>query len=82
MVMETIQVRLSHGLIEKMDDLVQTGVYSSRSDVLRDAVRRLVLDKLVGILPDKGDSVQKVRMMRTKLSNKKLDLNEINKLVE
>ena len=82
MVMDTIQVRLSHGLVEKIDNLVQTGVYSSRSDVLRDAVRRLVLDKLIGILPDIGDSVKDIRKIRTKLSKEKFGLDEINKLAE
>ena len=82
MVMDTIQVRLSHGLVEKIDDLVQTGVYSSRSDVLRDAVRRLVLDKLIGFLPGIGDSVKEIRKIRTKLSKEKFDLDEINKLAE
>ena len=80
--MDTIQVRLSHGLVKKIDNLVQTGVYSSRSDVLRDAVRRLVLDKLIGILPDIGDSVKDIRKIRTKLSKEKFDLDEINKLAE
>ncbi|MBT4538740.1 type II toxin-antitoxin system ParD family antitoxin [Candidatus Woesearchaeota archaeon] len=56
MVMDTVQVRLSHGLVESMDGLVDTGIYSSRSDVIRDAVRRLVLDKLVGIIPNTGFS--------------------------
>ena len=82
MVMDTIQVRLSHGLVKKIDNLVQTGVYSSRSDVLRDAVRRLVLDKLIGILPGIGDSVKEIRKIRTKLSKEKFDLDEINKLAE
>ncbi|MBS3112304.1 ribbon-helix-helix protein, CopG family [Candidatus Woesearchaeota archaeon] len=82
MVMDTIQVRLSHGLVKKIDNLVQTGVYSSRSDVLRDAVRRLVLDKLIGILPDIGDSVKDIRKIRTKLSKEKFGLDEINKLAE
>ena len=80
--MDTIQVRLSHGLVKKIDNLVQTGVYSSRSDVLRDAVRRLVLDKLIGILPDIGDSVKDIRKIRTKLSKEKFGLDEINKLAE
>ena len=82
MVMDTIQVRLSHGIIEKMDDLVETGVYSSRSDVMRDAVRRLVLDKMVGILSNKGNSVKEIRELRKKLSKEKLDLIKINKLAE
>ena len=82
MVMDTIQVRLSHGLVGKIDELVETGVYSSRSDVLRDAVRRLVLDKLIGILQNKGDSVKEVREIREKLSKEKFDLEEINKLID
>ncbi|HJO15024.1 MAG TPA: ribbon-helix-helix domain-containing protein [Candidatus Pacearchaeota archaeon] len=82
MVMDTIQVRLSHGVVERIDDLVETGVYSSRSDVLRDAVRRLVLDKLVGIIPNKGDSVKELKEARKKLSKEKFDLDEINKLAD
>ena len=54
--MDTVQVRLSHGLVESMDGLVDTGIYSSRSDVVRDAVRRLVLNNLVGIIPNTGFS--------------------------
>ncbi len=80
MVMDTIQVRLSHGIVKRIDELVETGVYSSRSDVLRDAVRRLFLDKLVGILQSERDSVKEVREIRKKLSKENVDLEEINKL--
>ena len=80
--MDTIQVRLSHGIITRIDELVETGVYSSMSDVLRDAVRRLVLDKLVGILQSKEDSVKEVKALRRKLSKEKVDLEEINKLAD
>lgn len=82
MVMDTIQVRLSRGLVEKMDDLVDTEIYSSRSDVVRDAVRRLILDKLEGIIPNRGDSVKEIRELRKKLSKEKFNLEEINKLAE
>ena len=82
MVMDTIQVRLSHGIVKRIDGLVETGVYSSRSDVLRDAVRRLVLDKLIGIIPNKEDSIKEVRALRQRLSKEKIDLNEINKLAD
>ena len=83
--MDTVQVRLSHGLIESMDDLVDTGIYSSRSDVVRDAVRRLVLDKLVGIIPNTGDSVKEMREIKKKLSKEIKsfkDIKEINKLID
>ena len=82
MVMDTLQVRLSHGIVEKVDDLVETGIYANRSDVIRDAVRRLILDKLVGIIPNTGDSVEEVREMRKMLSKEKFNLEEINKLAE
>ena len=82
MVMDTLQIRLSEGLVKNIDNLVKTGIYSSRSYVIRDAVRRLVIDKLVGIIPNTGDSVAEIREIRKKLSeNFSLkDLDEINKL--
>ena len=82
MVMDTLQVRLSHGIVEKVDDLVETGLYANRSDVIRDAVRRLILDKLEGIIPNTGDSVKEVKEMRRKLSQEKFNLEEINQLAE
>mgnify|MGYP001586775322 CR=1 FL=1 len=85
MVMDTIQIRLSHGLIERVDDLVDSGIYANRSDVIRDAVRKMVLEKLeklVGIIPNTGDSVQEIREIRKKLSKEKFDLDEINRLGE
>jgi Arc/MetJ-type ribon-helix-helix transcriptional regulator len=82
MVMDTIQIRLSHGLVDKIDDLVDTGIYANRSDVIRDAVRRLVLDQLVGIIPNTSDSVKEMRAVKKKLSKEKFDLDEINKLAE
>lgn len=82
MVMDTIQIRLSHGLVERVDDLVGTGIYANRSDAIRDAVRRLILDKQIGSVSDTGDSVTEIRKIRTKLSKEKFDLDEINKLAK
>jgi len=85
MVMDTVQVRLSHGLVESMDGLVSTGIYSSRSDVVRDAVRRLVLNNLVGIIPNTGDSVKEMKEIKKKLSKEIKsfkDMEEINKLID
>ncbi len=82
MVMDTIQVRLGPGLVKKIDELVGTGVYSSRSDVLRDAVRRLVLDKLAGVISGKEDSIKQIKNIRKNLSKEKFDLDEINSLAD
>ena len=70
MVMDTLQIRLSHGLVEKIDKLVETGIYSNRSDVVRDAVRRLVLDQMTGIIPNDGDSVAQVKKAKKKYQKK------------
>ena len=82
MVMDTLQVRLTSGLIEKIDSLIDSGIYSNRSDVIRDAVRRLVLDKLTGIIENKEDSVKELRKLRKQLSKQKFNLDEINKLAD
>lgn len=82
MVMDTLQIRLSPGLIEKIDSLVGSGIYSSRADVIRDAVRRLILDKVIGIIPDSKSSVKEIKTIRDKLSKNKFDLKSINKLAD
>ena len=85
MVMDTLQIRLSHGLVEKIDKLVETGIYSNRSDVVRDAVRRLVLDQMTGIIANDGDSVTQVKKARKKLSKEiksYKDLEKINALAD
>lgn len=82
MVMDTVQIRLSRGLTEGIDSLVDTGLYANRSDAIRDAVRRLVIDQMTDIISNKRESVKEVREARKKLSKQKFDLNEINKLAK
>ena len=77
--MELVQVRLPEGLISEIDALVGKGFYSSKSDVIRDAIRRLVLEKQIGSIPNTGESVQEVRALRRKLS-KGISIKEINRL--
>ena len=83
MTMSVTQVRLPKGLIKEVNMLVKQGFYTNKSDVIRDALRKLVLDKMVGIIPDTGDSVKEIREIRKKLSKKVKsykDIEEINKL--
>ena len=85
MVMDTIQIRLSHGLVERLDGLVGTGIYANRSDAIRDAVRRLVLESMIGIIANTEDSVKEVRKIRNKMSKEVKsfkDIEEMNKLIE
>ena len=82
MVMDTMQIRLSKGLVSRIDRLVDEGLYANRADVIRDGVRRLLFNDLIGILPDTKDSVKEIRLLRNKLSAQKIDLEDINKLAD
>jgi Arc/MetJ-type ribon-helix-helix transcriptional regulator len=78
--MSITQVRLPIGLIKEVDKLVDKGLYTNKSDAIRDAVRRLIFDKQIGTIKSKEDSVKEVRNIRNKLSTEKFNFNEINKL--
>jgi len=80
MVMDTIQVRLTSSQVEMIDRWVKQGIYSSRSDAVRDSVRRLFWDGQRGTINLKGDSVALVRKARQELSKQKFNLDEINNL--
>ena len=80
MVMDSLQIRMNKGLLSRVDSLVKSGIYTNRADVIRDAVRRFVWEKEVGSISGKGNSVKAVRKVRTLLSDKDLDLDEINNL--
>ena len=82
MTMETMQIRMNQGLTQRLDTLVKTGIYQNRSEAIRDAVRRLVLKEMVGITPNKEDSVKQIKNVRKQLSKQEFNLEEINKLSE
>ena len=42
--MNPVQIRLTIELIEKIDKMVENGLYPNRSEAVRDAVRRLRLN--------------------------------------
>ena len=80
MAMELMQVRLPENLITELDRFVKKGYYASKSDLVRDAVRRLVLERHIGSIPDTGDSVKEVRALRKKLSREDVNVGELNAL--
>lgn len=80
--MSVIQARLPKGLVDEVNVLVDKGIYTNKSDVMRDAIRKLILEKQIGSIPNTGDSVKEIRELRKKLSKEKFDLDEINKLAE
>lgn len=68
--METMQVRLTKDLIKMIDRLVKRGIYSSRSEAVRDAVRKLVVESEIGSLAEKKTektSVELVKEVREKV---------------
>ena len=74
--MAVTQVRLPEGLITEIDKLVEKGFYTNKSDVIRDAIRKLVLEKQIGSIPGTGDSVKEIRKIRKKLSKEKFNLSK------
>ncbi len=78
MTMVVAQVRLPSGLVKQVDALVEQGLYANKSDAIRDAIRRFMLEKQVGSVPNTGDSVKEVREIRKILSKQPFDLDEIN----
>ena len=80
MPMELTQVRLPEKLAQELGRFVKQGYYASKSDLIRDAIRRLLLERQIGSIPNTGDSVKEVRAIRKKLSKEELDIDKINKL--
>ncbi len=78
--MELMQVRLPEGLIDAVNTLVNKGIYATKSDVIRDAIRRFMLERQIGSIPNTGDSVKELKAIRKLLSKEDIDLNKINKL--
>ena len=43
--METVQIRLTKNMLEKIDELIKFGEYPNRSEAIRDGVRRMLEHK-------------------------------------
>jgi histidyl-tRNA synthetase len=60
MVMQTLQIRLTKGLIQEIQKLVDRDIYSSTSEAVRDSVRRLVTKVETPInIPEEPKEVRK-----------------------
>ena len=40
--METVQIRLTKNMLERIDELINIGEYPNRSEAIRDSVRRML----------------------------------------
>ena len=80
--METvIQVRLPKAIVKEIEMLVEKGFYSNKSEVMRDAARRLFIEKHIGIIPNTGDSVKEIRELRKRLTKEDLAMDKVNALI-
>ena len=70
MVMATVQIRLTKKLVEKLGELVEEGFYPNKSEAVRDAVRRLIIEQELGELGEElgekgaeevAENVRKIR---------------------
>ncbi len=43
--METVQIRLTKNMLNKIDELIMVGEYPNRSEAIRDSVRRMLDNK-------------------------------------
>ena len=43
--METVQIRLTKNMLDKIDQLIEVGEYPNRSEAIRDGVRRMLEHK-------------------------------------
>lgn len=90
MAMELVQIRLPKEQIVIIDDMSKSEGYASRSEVVRDAIRQLLIEKrkvsirkMVGIIPNDGsDSVKEVRKIRKGMTEKDYDIDELNRLLQ
>ncbi len=81
MAMELVQVRLPKKLVKEIDKMVHKEGYATKSDFIRDAVRQRIafdlIDRMVGIIPNTGDSVKEVREIRKRLSKEDPDMKQL-----
>ncbi len=68
MVMETIQIRLTSKLVEKLGELVKQGYYPNKSEAVRDAVRRLILEHELGELGEEMEHAEVKKQVAEKVS--------------
>lgn len=80
--MEVLQTRVPKETINNIDYLVKQGNFSSRSDVVRHAIRMLVFQNVPKV-NIKGDPVKLVREVRDEFNkiNDKLSFEEYKKFI-
>jgi len=63
-----VQVRFTKKLIELIDELVEKGVYSNRSEAIRDATRKLVMTANSANSAENGSETAMQRQLQSQLN--------------
>ena len=79
--MTVMQVRVPKKMVGDIQKFVKKEHYSSTSDLVRDALRKFLIDRemdsMIGIIPDTGDSVKEIRKIRESITEE-----DIRKLIK
>ena len=79
MVMQTIQIRLTNGLVKYADKQVKSGLYANRSDVIRDALRKQAWYDQIGSISSKKEYNGLNAQEAVKRARKELDEELLSK---
>ena len=80
MAMVLFQVRLPEKVVSSIEDLVKNGFYESKSDLVRDAIRRFVFEEQIGSVSLKKNYSVEIKNFRKKQVVRKKDLKKFNSL--
>lgn len=78
--MVLFQVRLPEKVVSSIEDAVKKGFYESKSDLVRDAIRRFVFEEQIASVSLKKNYSNEIKSFRKKQVIKKFDLEKINSL--
>ncbi len=78
--MVLFQVRLPEKIVSSIEEAVEQGFYESKSDLVRDAIRRFVFEEQLASVSLKKNYSKEIKSFRKKQILKKSDLDKINSL--
>ena len=68
MIYMNISVEVTGNLLEYLDKKVQSGLYKSRSEVVREAIREMIQRDLKELMEAKGITIEELEKLREEVS--------------
>lgn len=78
--MVLFQVRLPEKVVSSIEDAVKKGFYESKSDLVRDAIRRFVFEEQIASVSLRKNYSSDIKNFRKKQVVRRKDLDKINSL--